>query len=137
MGERFRPLQRPHLLLLSSAEEHRRLVRRDLVPGQPLENVAAQFGRVARAPGTVLTVVAEWCAVSQAKRPHERLDPRPHRRVRHLQLALELLGVPAGPQEALQQGQLLAAEPAETADVEVALDRREKWFSYYRRAPDK
>ena len=53
--------------------------------------------------------------------PDEGLDARTNRRVADPELALHLAQVSARPKEALEEGQLLAREPAEPADAELAL----------------
>ena len=62
-------------------------------------------------------------ACAEAEGADEGLDPGADRRVADAELALHLAQVAAGAQEALQQGELLAVEPAEPADAEVAFER--------------
>src|SRR5664280_2092333 len=98
MGERLGTLQRSHLLLLPSAEKGRRLVRRHLVACQSLQDVAAEFRRLALS-STILAAVANRRPIRQPERPNQRVDAGPNGGVRNLQLALEFLGVAPGPKE--------------------------------------
>ena len=60
----------------------------------------------------------------EAQGADERLDARADRRVADAELALHLAQVAARAEEALEQGQLVAVQPAEPADAEVALEGR-------------
>ena len=60
----------------------------------------------------------------EAERPDERLDPRADGRIADPELSLHLAQVAAGPEEALEQCELLAVETTEAPDAEVALERR-------------
>jgi hypothetical protein len=60
----------------------------------------------------------------EAERPDELLDARADRRVRDAELALHVAEVAPRPEEALEEGELIARQPAEPADAEVALEGR-------------
>ena len=61
--------------------------------------------------------------VAEAEGAHERVDPAADGGVADAELALHLLEVAARAKEALQQADLLAVEPPEAADAELALER--------------
>src|SRR5207244_3763861 len=93
------------------------LVGRDLVPGEPLEDVlAAQAGGLLVGLGLDCRDVA--VTRSEAERPDERLDPGADRRVGDPELPLHVAEVPARAEETVEEGQLLTAEAAEPADAE-------------------
>src|SRR5689334_25259412 len=61
---------------------------------------------------------------AEAERSHEGLDSAAHRRVGDAELALDVAEVSAGPKEALEQRHLVAAQPGEPPDGELAFERR-------------
>jgi hypothetical protein len=87
----------------------------DLLPGQGLGRVDANLG---------IRVGAIAIGLAKAERPDERLDAGPDGRIRDPELALHVAEVAAGAEEALEEGQLFAAQAAEAADAEVAFERR-------------
>ena len=60
----------------------------------------------------------------EAERADERLDPGPDGRVADPELALHVAQVAARAEEALEQDGLLAIDPTEAADAEVAFQGR-------------
>src|SRR4051794_41539740 len=61
---------------------------------------------------------------SEAQGADESFDPRADRRIADAKLSLHLAEIPARPEEALEQRELIAREAAEPPDAEVAFEAR-------------
>jgi len=121
MGERLPALQRAHLLLLPRADQGCRLVRRDLMSSQPLQNIAPQRAHL-------IPARTVFGAVLRRRRRPPDLAPERGRRSGARTVGYESfssrssslrLREPAGssPEEPAAR-----AEASEAADAEVALD---------------
>src|SRR4051812_16925449 len=98
-----------------------RVLRADLVSGQPLEDpLTAGVGGLDVVRRRDVLVGAG----SEAQRPDERFDARPDGRVGDPELPLDVAEVAARAKEALEERGLLATESREPADGELALERR-------------
>ena len=75
-----------------------------------------------RRAGASSTVVGVAHRAAEAEGADERLDPGADRGVADAELALHVAQVAARAEEALEEGELLAAQPAEPADAEVAFE---------------
>ena len=98
----------------------------DLVASERFEDGRAVHGLVGGRGGRLgrgLIEVVGVRAFPEAEGADERLDAGADRRVADAELPLHLAEVAAGAEEALQEGELVAVEPAEPPDAEVALER--------------
>src|SRR5919109_5131048 len=97
----------------------------DFVPGQALED-GLPGGRPIDGRGVLLRElrVVGVAPRPEAERPNERLDSRPDRRVGDAELPFHVAEAAPGPEEALEERDLLAIEAAEPPDAELALQGR-------------
>src|SRR3954447_10993482 len=114
-----------------TAQSRRRLLRRQLVARQALEDRPAGFrvdnrrsGR-SGCPGICARYFnGDRRTVGEIESPKKRFDAIPDGGIGNPELALELTQVPPRAEERLEERVLLAVEPGETPHGELALDRR-------------
>src|SRR5574338_554547 len=110
------------------------LIRPDLLASQALQDAPSLRGdglRVGRCRRLSREVAAEVIGLqvhlrrllAEAERAHQGIHPSADGRVADAELALHLLQIAPGPQEALEQGHLVTVEATEAPDPELALQR--------------